>query len=257
MFQNFRTIAFTKRDEMAEIVLNNPPANIMTQEMMQEINTVLVELIKDDFLHLLVFRAEGKHFSAGADVAEHTREKCPEMIPEFMKVFHYLNRLSCITIAVVQGTALGGGCELAVFCDMAVASDKAKFGQPEVSVGVFPPVSVVIFPHLTGRNRALELLLSGDVISAAEAERIGLINRVFPEETFREKADEFIARFMGKSSAVLKLIKKVVDRGLYADVTWSMRDAEKIYLEELMATRDASEGIQAFLDKRKPVWRGR
>jgi cyclohexa-1,5-dienecarbonyl-CoA hydratase len=219
--------------------------------------SVLDELINDNDLHLLIFKAEGKHFSAGADIAEHTREKCPEMIPVFMKLFYRLNRIACPTVAVVQGSALGGGCELATYCDMVIASEKAKFGQPEISVGALAPVAVAIFPHLIGRNRALELLLSGDIIPATEAERIGLINKVFPEETFQEKTDEFISKIISKSSVVLKITKMVTDTGLYTTVDQALKNAEKTYLERLLDTEDAREGIQAFLEKRSPVWKGR
>ncbi len=257
MSEDYKNIKFIKSDNVAEIVLNNPPVNIMTQAMMEEINSVLNDLIKDENLHLLIFKAEGKHFSVGADVAEHTKDKCSEMIPEFMKLFYRLNQIACPTIAVVHGMALGGGCELAVFCDMIVASEKAKFGQPEISVGVFPPVGVVLFPHLLGRNKAIELLLSGDIIPAADAERIGLINKVFPEDNFQEKVEEFISKFTSKSSIILKLTKKAVDEGLYLPVTQALEIADKLYLQQLMDTEDANEGIRAFLEKRSPVWKGR
>jgi len=257
MAKNYQNILYNKSNNVAEIVLNNPPVNIMTQAMMEEMISVLDELINDNDLHLLIFKAEGKHFSAGADIAEHTREKCPEMIPVFMKLFYRLNRIACPTVAVVQGSALGGGCELATYCDMVIASEKAKFGQPEISVGALAPVAVAIFPHLIGRNRALELLLSGDIIPATEAERIGLINKVFPEETFQEKTDEFISKIISKSSVVLKITKMVTDTGLYTTVDQALKNAEKTYLERLLDTEDAREGIQAFLEKRSPVWKGR
>ena len=257
MAQEYQYINFHKTDNIAEIVLNNPPVNIMTQAMMEEMISVLDDLIKDDDLHLLIFKAEGKHFSAGADVSEHTREKCPEMIPVFMKLFYRINRIACPTIAVVQGSALGGGCELVTFCDIVIASEKAKLGQPEIAVGAIPPVAVAVFPHLVGRNKALELLLTGDVIPAAEAERIGLINKVFPEDTFQENVDEFISKISGMSSAVLKIMKMATDAGLYTSVDQALKNAEKIYLEKLMDTEDAHEGIQAFLEKRPPVWKGK
>lgn len=257
MSGDYKTIVFLKENNVAEIKLNNPPMNIMTQEMMVEINSVLEELLTDDDLHLLVFKSEGKHFSAGADVAEHTNDKCGEMIPDFSKLFFNLNKITCPVIALVKGLALGGGCELVIFCDMVVASEKAKIGQPEIMVGVFPPLGVVLFPHLVGRNRAMELLLSGDVISAMEAERIGLINRVFPEDEFEEKTKEFLEKFLNKSSAVLKLTKKAIDTSLYATVIDALKNAEDIYLNELMNTNDANEGIAAFMEKRQPDWKGK
>ena len=257
MSQPYKNILFKKSNNVAEITLNNPPVNIMTQAMMEEMISVLDELIKDDALHLLIFKAEGKHFSAGADVAEHTKEKCPDMIPVFMKLFYQMNRITCPTIAVVQGSALGGGCELATFCDIVIASEKAKFGQPEIMVGAFPPVAVAIFPHLIGRNRTLELLLTGDVISAVEAEKIGLINKVFPEDIFQEKTDELISKMISKSAVVLKITKMATDAGLYAPVDQALKNAEKIYLGQLLDTEDAHEGIQAFLEKRPSVWKGK
>ena len=257
MSQAYENILFKKSNNVAEIALNNPPVNIMTQAMMEEMISVLDELIKDDALHLLIFKAEGKHFSAGADVAEHTKERCPDMIPVFMRLFYQMNRITCPTIAVVQGSALGGGCELATFCDIVIASEKAKFGQPEIMVGAFPPVAVAIFPHLIGRNRTLELLLTGDVISAIEAEKIGLINKVFPEDIFQEKTDELISKMISKSSVVLKITKMATDTGLYAPVDQALKNAEKIYLGQLLDTEDAHEGIQAFLEKRPSVWKGK
>jgi len=257
MAEDNRNINFVQADGVAEIVLNNPPVNIMTQAMMQEINAVLEKLTGDPGVHVLIFKAEGKHFSAGADVGEHTKEKCQEMIPEFMKLFYNLNKITCPVIAVVQGMALGGGCELVMFCDMVVASEKAKFGQPEIAVGVFPPVAVAVLPHLTGRNRAMELLLSGNIIAAAEAEKIGLINKVFPVEDFEEETAEFVSGFTSKSPAVLRITKKIINRGLYDSVLSAMMAAEENYLHDLMDTEDANEGIRAFLEKRNPVWKGR
>lgn len=153
--------------------------------------------------------------------------------------------------------ALGGGCELAVSCDMVFASDRATFGQPEIKVGVFPPVAAVLFPHLIGRNRALELLLTGDVIEAAEARAIGLVNKVIPAQSFREKTDEFIGKLTSLSGPVLRLTKRAVDRGLYLSVNEGISAVEQLYLGELMKTDDAREGLNAFLEKRKPIWKNK
>jgi cyclohexa-1,5-dienecarbonyl-CoA hydratase len=257
MADNYQNIKFNKSDNVVEIVLDNPPVNIMTQAMMEEMISVLDNLIKDEDQHLLIFKAEGKHFSAGADVAEHTKDKCPEMIPVFMKLFYRINQIANPTIAIVQGSALGGGCELATFCDIVIASERAKFGQPEIMVGAIPPVAVAVFPHLIGRNKTLELLLTGEVITAHEAERIGLINKVFPEENFQEKSEEFISKLTSKSQVILKLTKLAIDSGLFISVDQALKGAEKIYLQQLLKTEDAYEGIQAFIEKRSPAWKGK
>jgi cyclohexa-1,5-dienecarbonyl-CoA hydratase len=179
------------------------------------------------------------------------------MIEKFHGIFGLLNALAIPSLALVDGMALGGGCELAVFCDMVIASDRATFGQPEIKVGVFPPVAAVIFPPLIGRNRALELLLTGDVIEAAEANAMGLINRVIPAQGFREKTEEFISKLSMLSGAALRMTKRAVDRGLHANVDEGLIAMERLYLDELMKTEDACEGLSAFLEKRRPIWKNK
>ena len=206
-------------------------------------------------MRLVVIKGEGKAFSAGVDVKEHTADKVNEMITVFHRMFRLLNSLEHPTLAVVHGAALGGGCELATFCDMVIASEEATFGQPEIKVGVLPPIAAVIFPHLIGRNRALELVLKGEVIRAKEAERIGLINKVIPTENFHQNVNEFIDTLTSLSAPVLRLTKRAVDEGLYRSVDEAISIVESIYLDELMRTEDAHEGLNAFLEKRKPTWK--
>ncbi|MFV2069171.1 MAG: enoyl-CoA hydratase/isomerase family protein [Pirellulales bacterium] len=255
MSSAYESIAYDVQGGVARITLNRPPLNILNLAMIQEINSALEALGSTDDARLLVIDHEGKAFSAGVDIKDHTADKVDAMIGLFHRMFRLLNALEVPTLAVVHGAALGGGCELATFCDMAVASEQAKFGQPEIKAGVFPPVAAVILPHLIGRNRALELLLTGDVVGAERAEQMGLINQVFPADTFREKVDEFIARLTSLSAPVLKLTKRAVDRGLHATFDEAISRVEEIYLGELMQTEDAQEGLRAFLEKRKPEWK--
>ncbi|UCE20269.1 MAG: enoyl-CoA hydratase/isomerase family protein [Gemmatimonadota bacterium] len=257
MPEHWKHILFEEKDGVARIILNRPPLNVLNIEMMKEINTVLEELQSKTDVKLMVLNGEGKAFSAGVDVKEHTAEKVSEMIEIFHRMFRLLNSLEPPTLAVVHGAVLGGGCELATFCDMVLASDEATFGQPEIKVGVLPPIAAVIFPHLVRRNRALELVLTGEIISAREAERIGLINRVFPHEHFQEKAEEFVSKLQSLSAPVLRLTKKAVDIGLYASVDEAISNVESVYLDQLMSLEDAHEGLSAFLNKRKPVWKNR
>ena len=257
MTSEYSNIACDVQDGVARITLNRPPLNILNLVMIKEINSALEALGARDDAKLLVIDHQGKAFSAGVDIKDHTADKVEEMIEVFHRTFRLLNALKPPTLAVVAGAALGGGCELAVFCDMVVASQGAKFGQPEIQVGVFPPIAAAVLPRLIGRNRALEMLLTGQPVKALEAERIGLINRAFPVDGFREKVDEFIAKLTSLSAAVLILTKKAVDEGLYVSVDEAMSRAEAIYLGDLMRTEDAQEGLSAFMEKRKPVWKNR
>lgn len=251
----FASILYDVQSGVARLTLNRPPLNILDIAMMKEINVALETLAEKDGAKLLVIDHEGKMFSAGADIKDHTADKVEELIEVFHRMFRLLNAVELPTLAVVNGAALGAGCELATFCDMAVASEQATFGQPEIKAGVFPPIAAVVLPHLIGRNRTFELLLTGEAVGAEEAAQMGLINRVFPTEGFDEKVDDFIAKLTSRSAPVLKLTKRAVDAGLYVSVERAISKAEEIYLGELMHTEDAHEGVKAFLEKRKPVWK--
>jgi cyclohexa-1,5-dienecarbonyl-CoA hydratase len=231
--------------------------NIIDIPLIEEMHNALARVHVAGDLKVLVIDHQGKAFSAGVSIKDHTPDKVGEMIEKFHGMFRLLNSLAIPSLALVDGMALGGGCELAVSCDMVFASDRATFGQPEIKVGVFPPVAAVLFPHLIGRNRALELLLTGDVIEAAEARAIGLVNKVIPAQSFREKTDEFIGKLTSLSGPVLRLTKRAVDRGLYLSVNEGISAVEQLYLGELMKTEDAREGLNAFLEKRKPIWKNK
>ena len=254
----YKHILVDKTNGVAKITLNRPPLNILNIEMMNELNTVFDGLQKET-LKLVVIQGgappQGKAFCAGVDVAEHTDDKVHEMMTTFHKMFKLLNSVPAVSMAIVNGVALGGGCELATSFDIVIASEIAKFGQPEIRVGVLAPVAAIILPHLIGRNRAIELLITGNTIDGREAERIGLINHCFAVDGFQNKVDEFISKIASMSATTLQLTKRAVDKALYSSAMNSIEPIEKIYLEELMTTDDAHEGLQAFLDKRPPKWR--
>lgn len=251
------SITYELRDGVARVTLNRLPLNILNIAMIEELQRALDEVLRAGDAKVLVIDHQGKAFSAGVAIEDHTPDKVPEMLDKFHGVFRLLNSLAAPSVALVDGMALGGGCELAVFCDMVIASERATFGQPEIKVGVFPPVAAVLFPHLIGRNRTLELLLTGSTIGAAEAKAIGLINQVFPVDKFRENAEEFIGKLTSLSGPVLNLAKRAVDQSLYGNVLDGIATVERLYLDQLMKTADAQEGLKAFLEKRKPVWKNR
>jgi cyclohexa-1,5-dienecarbonyl-CoA hydratase len=252
-------IRFDVSDGVARLTLNKPPFNVLDIAMMREINAALEGLGDDTGVKVLVFEAaEGsKAFSAGVDVSEHTADKVDEMIEVFHRIFRLLDALEIPTVAIVGGAALGGGCELVLFCDMVIASEKASFGQPEIQVGVIPPIAVVALPGIIGPKKALEMVLIGDRIRAAEAERLGLVNKVVPPEELQAAADEFVGKLARLSGAVLRLTKRAVRVGSVGSFADGLAAVEELYLGPLMATEDAHEGLAAFMEKRAPAWKDR
>ena len=244
------------KEGVGTITLSRPPLNILNIAMMEEINKALEDFAAQN-IKLLVFKAEGKAFSAGVDVGEHMGDMAPKMIEVFHGMFHNMDKVGAPSIAVVNGAALGGGCELVVYCDLVIASDKAKIGQPEINVGVFPPIAALIFPRIIGRKKAAELILSGDVISAEEAKEIGLVNVVVPHDKLEEEAEKFIQKFAKNSGIVMRYTKMAMLAGIKEAQDKALKEIEDIYLNKLMKTEDATEGLQAFLDKRKPQWKER
>ena len=253
---NFQFLKVDSQGGIATITLSRPPLNVLTIPMMEE----LVKAVKwatGEPGGLILVNAEGKAFSAGVDVADHTEDKVDQMIEVFDRIFLAMAGTDKVIVAAVNGAALGGGCELALFCDLVVASEKAKFGQPEIAVGVFPPIACYVLPRLTSWPLALELLISGDVITAARAEQLGMVNRVVPADSFEAGVSEFMQKFAVQSPVVLALTKKAARTGLGKDFPAGIRAIDEIYLKELMETGDAVEGLKAFMEKRKPVWQGK
>jgi cyclohexa-1,5-dienecarbonyl-CoA hydratase len=255
----FQHIVFDEKDGLARLVLNRPPLNVLNIAMMREVNIALERLGDDPAVKVLLFEAaEGsKAFSAGVDVSEHTADMVEEMITVFHRIFRLLDALDVPTVAVVGGAALGGGCELALFCDMVIASDKASFGQPEIQVGVFPPVAAAALPGIIGPKKTMELLLTGDRFRAAEAERLGLVNKVVPPDELGTATDELVGKLSKLSAAVLRLTKKAVRVGSVGRFEEGLAAVEELYLGPLMDTEDAHEGLAAFMEKRAPVWKDR
>jgi cyclohexa-1,5-dienecarbonyl-CoA hydratase len=157
-------------------------------------------------------------------------------------------------IAIVQGAALGGGCELTLACDLVIASSRATFGQPEIKLGVFPPLAAVALPRMIPSHHASELLLTGRIVGAAEAARLGLVNRVSEETGLAAAAEETLSELLALSPASLRLAKQAMQRSRARPTAEEIADAERFYVERLMRTPDAVEGLEAFLEKRPPQW---
>lgn len=243
------------KDGLGTITLNRPPVNVLNIAMMDEINEVLKGWQGNKDLKVVLFNAKGKCFSAGVDVGEHMGDLAPKMIGSFHGMFRLMEGLGIPTVASVFSSCLGGGCELAIFCDLVVTTEDAKFGQPEIQVGVFPPIAAQVMPRIIGRKAAMDLILSGRIISGKEAQELGLANKAVPKDELEAATSEFIKPYLKMSAEVLRKTKKAITAGLRDDFEPSLQLIEDIYLNELMPSADAQEGLKAFLEKRKPEWK--
>ncbi|OMP67294.1 enoyl-CoA hydratase/isomerase family protein [Domibacillus epiphyticus] len=255
MAKSYRTIRFFVEDHVAFIVLNHPPVNIMNMKMMEELCDALDAVSKNQDLFALVIKAEGRVFSGGVSVEDHMGDLAEPMLHLFHKIFHIMSGPLCPTIAVIEGAAIGGGCELATFCDIVYATDQAKIGQPEINLGLFPPVSAVSFPQITGFNRTMELMLTGDIISAEKAYEYGFINKVVAKEEIDQEVRNLLDNLRKKSPLALRLSRKAVREAMAASFSASIGKVEQIYFRELIVSDDAQEGLQSFVEKREPVWK--
>lgn len=236
---------------VARITLRRAPLNVLNLKMLAELGQAFTSVSRDRPA-VVVLAAEGKAFSAGVDIADHTEEKVGGMLELFHTIFRTMADMDAPVIALVQGAALGGGCELITACDLAVATASARFGQPEIRVGAFPPVAAVELPVAMGPRRAAEMLFTGETISAEEAATGGLINRVFPDATFATDAAAYVELVSRHSGAVLACTKEALRLGRGRTLQEALPDLETLYLDKLMKTHDAREGLTAFMEKRRP-----
>ncbi len=255
----YQYIKFNVEDRVARITFSRPPLNVFNIAMMREIGGALADCVDRRELVAIVFdAAPATHaFSAGVAVEEHVEETIYQMLEAFHAIFRSLEQLGRPSMALVDGAALGGGCELVTGCDIVIASERARFGQPEIKLGVFPPVACALLPLIIGDKRARELILTGELIDAGQALRLGLVNHVVPTQQLQQKADEILSRLRELSGASLEATRRAIDLGRGRSLDAALAEVENLYLHELMKTDDANEGIRAFMEKRKPTWRNR
>jgi cyclohexa-1,5-dienecarbonyl-CoA hydratase len=242
---------------IARIALTYPPLNVIDIPMMEELAQALTGIELQPEISAILISGGERAFSAGVDVAAHTPERIEEMLRKFHDVIRVLVATKKVTVAAVRGNCLGGGAELAMVCDFVYTNESAQWGFPEIKLGCYPPVACTALAALVGQKRAAELILTGRTISGADAAEIGLATRAVADTQLESAVSECIAQLGRLSSAALAVTKK-------ASYTWDsmhfdkgLARAEKIYLEELMKTADAQEGICAFMEKREPRWSGK
>ena len=234
-----------------EIRLARPPVNVLNLDLLAALDRELAAASEA----IVVLRGDGKLFSAGVDVADHVPERVEAMIRDFHQVLNRLERMPAVTIAAVHGAALGGGLELALACDLALATADARLGLPEIRLGVFPPWAAARFPRRYPQAAVAELVLLGEEITGERAHTLGLVNRITPPAEFERAVEDLLAAIGRHSDAALRSAKRALAEGRKG--VDALPGVERLYLEELMATHDAHEGLQAFMERRPPVWQHR
>ncbi len=247
-------VEVTVEDGVAVLQLKRPPGNVLNIEMMEEINSKLLELAGRPELKILVIRGDSNSFSDGIDVADHTRAKVTRMIQVFHRIFETIRLLEVVSIAAVEGSACDGGFELAIGCNLIVASKSARFSLPEINRGAFPPVASVVLPAIAPRRKAMEWILTGDEVTAEELHHWGVVNQVFENDKFDDQLASFIGRITRTSGPVLQLAKRAQVESYYASWGEALYKVENLYLRELMNLSDSEEGMRAAIEKRDPIW---
>jgi len=253
------TVSDLHDGQVVEILLGPAPGNVIGMHLMEELSAEIVRLESDSPENarrkLIILTGEGKHFSYGASVEEHRPESVGEMLPRFHALIGQLLRCRIPTVAKVSGLCLGGGFELALACSMIFCSEDAGLGVPEIQLGVFPPAASVLLPCKVGDTAVCEIILTGQTYPARECHRLGIVNKVATEESLDEMVAAFIEKhILPKSASSLRIACEVSRLPVKEYYDGHIDAVEKIYLETLMSTADAAEGIVSFLEKRPPRW---
>ncbi len=255
----YENIVVDTSQNVARLTLNRPPYNLMSIKMMEEISRTVEGLHDQRSVRAILIEAspECKYFSAGVAVQDATPSRAFQMLEAFHGIFRAMLELSKPVITVVNGPAIGAGCELALLGDLVIATEKARFAQPEVKAGVFPPIAAIMLPHLIGPKRALEMILMAEAIVPAEALRLGLVNKVVPEASLKTEVDGIVAKIIDQSAPVLAMAKRVIFDAMGLPLREAMKKSANLYLTQLMDLEDAQEGLMAIVEKRKPVWKNK
>lgn len=252
------TVLVHRDGSAATVLLNRPPLNILDIPTIALLGEAIAELATDPGLQVIFLRGAGdRAFSVGVAIQDHTPDKVGPMLDSLHGTIRRLRDLDAVTVAAVQGHCLGGGMELAMSCDLVIATDDARFAQPEIEVGCYPPVASALLPSRIGAGLTLDLAVTGRTLTCEEAERLGLVTRRVPAGGLDEAVERFRSELASKSVPVTRLAKKAVRAGRDLPFSAALAETERLYKEELLPLEDLAEGVAAFLEKRRPAWRNK
>src|ERR1700751_1271421 len=242
---------------VARMTLSRPEHNLLNKAMLRELAEGIEHVGSREDIKIILLDSACKVFCGGIEVGEYTSQRVFQMLDAFHSAFAGILETAKPVVCVVNGPAIGGGAELAAFGDMVIATPKARFAQPEISIGVFPPLASTILPYLVGPKVALELVLLGEPVTAERALDLGIVNRLVPEAQLDATVNDLCARIAGHSGPVLTMAKKAILGGMGLSLRDGLRNSMNIFLNELYRLEDSQEGLRALSEKRKPNWKNR
>jgi cyclohexa-1,5-dienecarbonyl-CoA hydratase len=255
--EEFEFVKLRLEPNVARMTLNRPEHNLLNEAMLREIADGISFAGERDDIKLIVLDSACKVFSGGIDIGEYTSQRVFQMIDAFHAAFSSMLEIGKPVLCVVNGPAIGGGAELAAFGDLVIATPKAKFAQPEITIGIFPPLASTILPYLVGPKKALELVLTGEAVTAEQAHEMGMVNRLVPEAQLEKTVSDLVGRISGHSGPVLTMAKKAILGGMGLSLRDGLKHSMNIFLNELYRLEDSQEGLHAMVEKRKPNWKNR
>lgn len=255
--KTFRFINFDTSTFVARITMNHPPYNVLTVPMMTELAEAIESLNGRGDVKCILLESSQKMFSAGISIEDSRPERVFQTLDAFTRVFQAISEISKPLIVIVNGQAIGAGSEMVAFGDMIIATENARFAQPEVKMGVFPPFAAIMLPQLIGPKKTYEMVLTGQPLTAEEAQQLGLINKMVPEADLARTVSEVLGRIGEISAPVLEMTKKVIGSTMGLPLDEAIKRSHNIYLNQLMDLEDAHEGLRAVIEKRKPVWKNK
>ncbi|MGH9573539.1 MAG: enoyl-CoA hydratase/isomerase family protein [Candidatus Acidiferrales bacterium] len=253
----FQFVKVSIEGEVARLTLDRPDHNLLNERMLAEIAAGINTLGERATIKLIVLDSAGKAFCGGIELGEYTQRRVFQLLDAFHAAFSAMLDTSKPVLVVVNGAAFGGGAELAALGDLVIATPKARFAQPEIRLGVFPPLAAAILPYILGPKQALELVLTGEAMSAERARELGLVNWLVSEEELPQKVADVIARVTAQSGPVLTMAKKAVLGSLGLPLRDGVRTSMRVFLNELADLEDSQEGLRALVEKRAPKWKNR
>src|SRR5579871_338463 len=255
--EEFQFVKFRLEGDVARLTLNRPEHNLLNERMLAELAAGINTIGERSDIKLLVLDSAAKTFCGGIELGEYTQRRVFQLLDAFHGAFSAMMDTSKPLLVIVNGPAFGGGAELAALGDLVIATPKARFAQPEIKLGVFPPLAAAILPYILGPKQALELVLTGETMSAERARELGLVNWLVPEEDLQAKVTEVISRVSAQSAPVLTMAKKAILGSLGLPLRDGVRNSMKVFLNELADLEDSQEGLRALVEKRAPKWKNR